>query len=153
MGFKAIILTPIKCGDIIPPCDLGFPRLVFQFPTLDYRDRKRSIAVCRAALQQYYARHLARTYDGVFLIDSDVVTDKATLEALIKKWEPGKTPCVNTKGGATGHIVASCCFLSRDDFLGVDFLESPDSCHCEKLPQPFYIDREATEVKYGRQRC
>lgn len=25
MGFKAIILTPIKCGDIIPPCDLGFP--------------------------------------------------------------------------------------------------------------------------------
>lgn len=152
MRFKPIILTPIKCGDIIPPCDLGFPRLVFQFQTLDYHERHRSISVCRAALQQYYARHLARQYDGVFLIDSDVVTDKATLEALIENWESGKTPCVNTKGGMTTHVVASCCFLSREDFLKVDFLDSPDSCHCTKLPEPFYIGRVATEVKYGRQR-
>ena len=153
MGFKPIILTPIKCGDIIPPCNLGFPRLLFQFPTLEYRDRQRTISVCRAALQQYYASHLAKKYNGVFLIDSDVVTDKGTLDTLIEKWEPGKTPCVNTKGCLTSHVIASCCFLSREDFLGVDFLESPDSCHCTKLPEPFYIDRTATEVKYGRQRC
>ena len=153
MRFKPIILTPIKCGDIIPPCDLGFPRLVFQFPTLEYQDRQRSIAVCRSALQQYYSRHLAKRYNGVFLIDSDVVTDKETLDALIENWEPGRTPCVNTKGGMTSHVIGSCCFLSREDFLGVDFLESPDSCHCAKLPEPFYIDRGATEVNYGRQRC
>lgn len=150
--FKPIILTPIKCGDIIPPCDLGFPRLVFQFPVLEYSTRQRSIEVCRAALQQYYARHLAKKYNSVFLIDSDVVADKETLEALVNEWKPGRTPCVSTKGGMTSHVIASCCFLSREDFLGVDFLDSPDSCHCTKLPQPFYIDLAATEVHYGRER-
>lgn len=144
---QAVILTPIHAGAIIPPGDLGFPRVFSELVPVSF-DRETNINANRSRIQEIYRTSLALQYPYVFLIDSDVVATKEQLLTLAAAWKPGYTPCLRTKAGETAHVVCACCFMRGTDYLKINYLEAPRVCQCRKLPHPFYIEGQASELKY-----
>ena len=145
-----VILTPIPSNVVVPPLKLNHPR-VFSSVSPFHVCREVNINASRARLQEYFRKNLYRDYEFVLLMDSDVEIGQAALDVLLKAWRNGTTPCVNTKGVSpkeTGHVVASCALLSREDYMEVDFMRNPYECQCLKLPNPFYVEGVAgTEIK------
>lgn len=135
----AVILTPIASGTIVPPGDLGFPRVFSEMSPIAM-EREININVNRARLQSIYRNKLYAKYKFVYLIDSDVVVSKEMLEQLASAWKQGSTPCILTKESDKGHTVCSCCFMAGVDYLKVDYMGKPRECQCLKLPSPFYVD-------------
>lgn len=143
----AIILTPIAPGTIVPPTDLGFPRVFSEMGPVAM-EREVNINVNRARLQSIYRNKLYAKYKFVYLIDSDVVVTKADLVRLADAWKQGTTPCILTKKNASGHVVCACCFMAGVDYLAVDYMSNPRQCQCYKLPSTFYVDGlKGREVK------
>lgn len=135
----AIILTPIAPGTIIPPTDLGFPRVFSEMGPVAM-EREVNINVNRARLQSIYRNKLYSKYKFVYLIDSDVVVTHEDLVRLADVWKQGSTPCILTKQSASGHVVCSCCFMCGSDYLKVDYMNNPRQCQCYKLPNPYYVE-------------
>lgn len=135
----AVILTPIAPGTVVPPGDLGFPRVFSEMGPVAM-EREVNINVNRARLQSIYRNKLYAKYKFVYLIDSDVVVTKEMLEQLASAWKQGTTPCILTKQSASGHVVCSCCYMAGVDYLKVDYMSNPRQCQCYKLPSPFYVD-------------
>lgn len=136
---SSIILTPIAPGTIIPPCDLGIPRVYSEMGPVAM-EREANININRARLQSIYRNKLYAMYKFVYLIDSDVVVTKEMLEQLASAWKQGTTPCILTKPSASGHVVCSCCYMAGVDYLAVDYMNNPRQCQCYKLPSPFYVN-------------
>lgn len=147
MDGNAIILTPVYPGAIIPPSDMGFPRVFSELAPIAVQ-REVNINANRSRLQELYRTRFAMKYKYVFLVDSDVVASHGQLARLAEAWEPGKTPCLRTKVGETAHVVGACCFMHGADYLKINYLEAPRVCQCRKLPNPFYIEGQASELKY-----
>lgn len=139
LNHSSIILTPVAPGTIIPPCDLGIPRVYSEMGPVAM-EREVNINVNRARLQSIYRNKLYSKYKFVYLIDSDVVVTKEALEQLADAWKQGTTPCILTKPTASGHTVCSCCFMCGADYLKVDYMHNPRQCQCMKLPHPFYVE-------------
>lgn len=135
----AVILTPIASGTVVPPGDLGFPRVFSECAAVDMA-REINININRDRLQGIYRSRLYSKYKFVYLIDSDVVVSKEDLEQLASAWKQGTTPCILTKPSASGHVVCSCCFMAGVDYLTVDYMSNPRQCQCYKLPSPFYVE-------------
>ena len=143
----AVILTPVAPGTIVPPVDLGFPRVFSECAGVDMA-REINININRDRLQSIYRTKLARKYKFVYLIDSDVVVTHDDLDKLAAAWKQGSTPCILTKESDQGHVVCSCCFMLGVDYLRVDYMSIPRQCQCYKLPAPFYVDGlKGKEVK------
>lgn len=136
---NCIILTPIAPCSIVPPCDLGVPRVFSESGKLDLA-REVNINISRTKLQSVYRTKLYRDYPFVILMDSDVVVTRGDLVRLADAWEPGKTPCIRTKRAEGDHVVCACCFMSGVDYIKVDYMGNPRECQCKKLPNPFYVD-------------
>lgn len=137
-----VILTPVPSNVVVPPLKLSYPR-VFSSVSTFHPCREVNINASRAQLQEYYRKNLAGQYDFVLLMDSDVVIDDVVVELMKMEWSKGTSPSCNTKGvpaSETGHVVTSCAILSRDDYIGVDFMKNPYECQCLKLPRPFYVE-------------
>lgn len=137
--YDAVILTPIAPGTVVPPQDLGYPRVFSECGAVDLA-REINININRDKLQSIYRTRLFKKYKFVFLIDSDVVVTKDDLDKLRAAWKQGTTPCILTKDSDSGHVVASCCFMSGSDYLRVDYMSQPRQCQCYKVPSPFYVD-------------
>lgn len=137
---NAIILTPVATGTVVPPCDLGYPRVFSEMvPVAAHRET--NINTNRARLQHIYRSRLAQDYPLVFLIDSDVVVSKSDLDALIENWKgAGTTACIDTKESHGAHICCACCLLSGEDYLQVKYFDNVTACQCTKLPGPYYVD-------------
>lgn len=143
----AVILTPIATGTVLPPVDLGFPRVYSECAPVDMA-REINININRDRLQGIYRSRLYRKYKYVYLIDSDVVVTHDDLVKLSEAWKPGTTPCILTKESDKGHTVCSCCFMTGADYLRVDYMSRPRECQCYKLPNPYYVDGlKGKEVK------
>lgn len=139
---KIIAATPIPPGGVLAPFTLGIPRIVSELaPSFNNTTREREINVNRHRLKNFVLSH-RREYDFVLLLDADVVVGPEILDRLMAAWKPGTTPCVNTKGGKTGHVIASCALISMEDYAGIDYLKDAELCQCLKVPNPFYIDYE-----------
>lgn len=136
---SSIILTPIAPGTIVPPTDLGFPRVFSEMGPVAM-EREVNINVNRARLQSIYRNKLYSKYKFVFLLDSDVVVTHEDLVRLADAWTQGTTPCILTKKNASDHVVCACCFMCGADYLKVDYMSAPRQCQCYKLPSPFYVD-------------
>lgn len=141
MDGDAIILTPVYAGAIVPPGDLGYPRVFSELAPITIQ-REVNINANRSRLQELYRTRLALKYPWVFLVDSDVVVSHGQLARLAEAWEPGRTPCLRTKALETSHVVCACCFMRGSDYLKVNYLERPNECQCLKLPGTFYVDGE-----------
>lgn len=140
MPGDAVILTPLSTGFPVPAGDLGFPRVFSECPAVS-SVREININVNRARLQNLYKSRLAHRYPYVYLIDADVVVTADDLVKLRCAWNgPGTTACINTKGGPTGHVVASCCFMSGNDYARVDYMVNAHECQCLKLPGTYYVE-------------
>ena len=139
LNSSSVILTPIAPGTIVPPTDLGFPRVFSEMGPVAM-EREVNINVNRARLQSIYRNKLYAKYKFVYLIDSDVVVTREDLEQLAAAWKQGTTPCIITKQSASGHVVCSCCFMCGADYLKVDYMGKPRECQCLKLPNPFYVE-------------
>ena len=87
----------------------------------------------------YISRYFSQ-YEFVLLMDSDVVVEKDAVDRLIAEWHPGVTPCINTKGCISDHVVTSCALVGRSDYGKVDYLTNLYECQCLKLPNPFYVE-------------
>ena len=138
---NAIILTPVATGTIVPPTDLGYPRVFSEMGAVS-NNREANINTNRARLQHVYRSRLAQDYPLVFLIDSDVVVTREDLDALIDNWNGrGTTACIDT-GNREGssHICCACCLLSGEDYLQVKYFDNVTACQCTKLPGPYYVD-------------
>lgn len=136
---NAVILTPVAPGTVIPPVDLGVPRVFSEMGPVDMA-REINININRDRLQSIYRSKLFRKYRFVFLIDSDVVVTREDLERLAGAWTQGTTPCILTKENAEGHVCCSCCYMCGVDYLRVDYMSNPRQCQCMKLPEPFYVE-------------
>lgn len=124
------------------PFVLGIPRIVSELaPSFHNTTREREINVNRHRLQNFVLSH-RREYDFVLLLDADVVVGADAVEKLMAAWKPGTTPCINTKGMLTGHVITSCALVSMNEYAAVDYLAQAEICQCHKLPAPFYIDYE-----------
>ena len=132
-----IALTPILPGTILQP--LPIPRVVSEMAAI-VAGREVNINMNRAKLQHLWLEHYYPLYEFALLIDSDVIMPSGGIDALMKAWKPGTTPCIKTKGVPTGHVVTACALIHRDDYRNVNYLERPFECQCLKLPKPFYID-------------
>ena len=137
--YDAVILTPVLPGTVIPPVDLGYPRVFSECGQVDMA-REINININRDKLQSIYRSRLFKKYKFVYLIDSDVVVTKEDLVKLSETWKQGTTPCILTKDSDSGHVVCSCCFMAGVDYLRVDYMSQPRQCQCYKLPAPFYVD-------------
>lgn len=134
-----IAVTPVAPGTVLAPFSLGIPRLVSELaPSVSVRER--NININRARLQKMFMREQFGKYEFVLLLDSDVVVDPEVLDKLMAAWKPGTTPCANTKGAETDHVVASCALIHRNDYADIDYLDKPGECQCLKVPNPFYVD-------------
>lgn len=138
---KIIAATPIPPGGILAPFTLGIPRVVSELAPTCHTTRERDINVNRFILQGKVLQH-RREYDFVLLLDADVVVGAGAVEKLMAAWKPGTTPCINTKGMPTGHVIASCALISMDDYANIDYLKDAELCQCLKVPHPFYIEYE-----------
>ena len=134
-----IALTPVAPGAILAPFTLGIPRMVSELAPMPSGVREIDININRHRLQRKFLS-LRRDFDFVLLIDSDVVITPDVLPALLASWKPGTTPCINTKGATTGHIITSCALVSVEDYSAINYLDRPDVCQCLKLPNPFYLE-------------
>lgn len=123
------------------PFTLGVPRVVSELAPSFHKTREREININRHRLQGFVLSH-RRDYEFVLLLDADVVVGADAVEKLMDAWAPGTTPCINTKGGKTGHVIASCALISMEDYAGIDYLKDAELCQCTKVPNPFYIDYE-----------
>lgn len=103
--------------------------------------REVEVNINRHRLQGFVLSH-RRDYDYVLLLDSDVIIGSDAVEKLMDAWQLGTTPCINTKGMPTGHVIASCALISMEDYAGIDYLKDAELCQCLKVPNPFYIDYE-----------
>lgn len=139
MEHNIIILTPVAPNTIVAPCALPYPRLFSEMvPALTIREA--NININRARLQRMYLMEHFTEYQYILLMDSDVVTDKESIDKLVAAWKPGTVPCINTKGFDTDHIVTSCALISPNDYEKVNYTEKLNQCQCRKLPNPFYVD-------------
>lgn len=136
---KIIVATPIPPGGILAPYTLGLPRVVSELAPSFHSMREVEININRHRLQFFVLQH-RREYDYVLLLDADVKVGADAVEKLMAAWEPGTTPCINTKGMSTGHVIASCALISMDDYSRIDYLKEARICQCLKVPNPFYID-------------
>lgn len=136
---KIIAATPVPPGGILAPFTLGIPRVVSEVAPSFHTTREREININRHRLQGFVLSH-RREYDFVLLLDADVVVGPEILDRLMDAWKPGSTPCINTKGCKTGHVIASCALISMEDYAGIDYLKDAELCQCLKVPNPFYID-------------
>lgn len=136
---KIIAATPIPPGGILAPYTLGLPRVVSEVAPSFHTTREREININRHRLQGFVLSH-RREYDFVLLLDADVVVGPEILEKLMAAWKPGTTPCINTKGMPTGHVIASCALISMEDYSNIDYLKDAQLCQCTKVPNPFYIE-------------
>ena len=138
---KIIAATPVPPGGILAPFTLGIPRIVSELAPSFHATREREININRHRLQGFVLSH-RREYEFVLLLDADVVVGPEILDKLMAAWKPGTTPCVNTKGVPTGHVIASCALISMNDYANIDYLKDAELCQCLKVPNPFYIDHE-----------
>ena len=138
---KIIAATPIPPGGILAPFTLGIPRIVSELAPSFHAMREVEVNINRHRLQGFVLSH-RRDYDYVLLLDSDVIIGSDAVEKLMDAWQPGTTPCINTKGMPTGHVIASCALISMEDYAGIDYLKDAELCQCLKVPNPFYIDYE-----------
>lgn len=138
---KIIAATPVPPGGILAPFTLGIPRIVSEVAPSFHATREREININRHRLQGFVLSH-RREFEFVLLLDADVVVGPEILDRLMDAWKPGTTPCVNTKGGKTGHVIASCALISMEDYANIDYLKDAELCQCTKVPNPFYIDYE-----------
>lgn len=138
---KIIAATPVPPGGILAPFTLGIPRIVSEVAPSFHTTREREININRHRLQGFVLSH-RREYEFVLLLDADVVAPREILDRLMSAWKPGTTPCVNTKGVKTGHVIASCALISMEDYANIDYLKDAELCQCCKVPHPFYIDYE-----------
>lgn len=136
---SVIALTPIAPGAILAPFTLGIPRMVSEMAPCGSGNREIDININRHRLQRKFLSN-RRSFDFVLLIDSDVEVGPEALDALLGAWKPCTTPCINTKGGPTNHIITSCALVSVEDYGKVNYLSEPGVCQCCKLPNPFYIE-------------
>lgn len=129
------------------PFTLGIPRIVSELAPSFHTTREREININRHRLQGFVLSH-RREFEHVLLLDADVVVGPEILDKLMAAWKPGTTPCINTKGMPTGHVITSCALVSMDEYATVNYLDHAEICQCRKLPNPFYIDYEG-----GIERC
>lgn len=141
MDGNAIILTPVYSGAIVPPSDMGYPRVFSELAPVAVQ-REVNINANRSRLQELYRTRFVLKYPWVYLVDSDVVASHGQLVRLAGAWRPGCTPCLRTKVSETAHVVCACCFMRGTDYLKIDYMEHPHECQCVKLPNPFYVDGE-----------
>lgn len=134
-----IAATPVPPGGILAPFTLGIPRVVSELAPSFHATREREININRHRLQGFVLSH-RREYEFVLLLDADVVVGPEILDLLMAAWKPGTTPCINTKGMPTGHVIASCALISMDDYAKIDYLKDAELCQCTKVPNPFYIE-------------
>lgn len=134
-----IAATPIPPGGILAPYTLGIPRVVSELSPSFHTTREREININRHRLQGFVLSH-RRDYEFVLLLDADVVVGSEILDKLVATWKPGTTPCINTKGGKTGHVIASCALVSMEDYAKIDYLKDAELCQCLKVPNPFYVE-------------
>ena len=134
-----VILTPIAPGTVVPPADLGIPRVFSECAPFDL-SREANINVNRARLQSLYRTKLHRKYPYVILMDSDVVVTKDDLVKLVEAWKPNTTPCIRTKRVDGDHVCCACCFMLGEDYIKVNYLEHPRQCQCLKVQNPYYVD-------------
>ena len=123
------------------PFVLGIPRIVSEVAPSFHTTREREININRHRLQGFVLQH-RREFEYVLLLDSDVEAGPDILDKLMDAWKPGTTPCINTKGMPTGHVITSCALISMEDYANIDYLEHAEICQCLKVPNPFYIDYE-----------
>ena len=136
-----IAATPVPPGGILAPFTLGIPRVVSELAPSFHATREHEININRHRLQGFVLNR-RRDYEFVLLLDADVIVSRDALGKLVDAWKPGTTPCVNTKGVKTGHVIASCALISMEDYANIDYLEHAELCQCLKVPKPFYIDYE-----------
>lgn len=136
---KIIAATPIPPGGILAPFTLGIPRVVSEVAPSFHTTREREININRHRLQGIVLAH-RREYGFVLLLDADVVVGPEILDRLMDAWNPGTTPCINTKGMPTGHVIASCALISMEDYANIDYLKDAELCQCTKVPNPFYVE-------------
>ena len=134
-----LVVTPIAPGTVLAPYSLGLPRLVSELAP-SVRCRELNININRARLQRMFMGDYFPLYEFVLLLDSDVVVTRETVDMLEKAWKPCTTPCANTKGHETDHVVASCALIHRTDYSRIDYLSNIYECQCKKVPSPFYVD-------------
>lgn len=121
------------------PYTLGLSRVVSELAPSFHSMRETEININRHRLQGFVLQH-RREYEFVLLLDADVVVGPEILDKLMAAWKPETTPCINTKGMPTGHVIASCALISMDDYANIDYLAEPSLCQCLKVPNPFYVD-------------
>lgn len=138
---KIIAATPVPPGGILAPFTLGIPRVISEVAPSFHATREREININRHRLQGFVLQH-RKEYGFVLLLDADVVVGADAVGKLMDVWKPGTTPCINTKGGKTGHVIASCALISMEDYANIDYLKDAELCQCLKVPNPFYIDYE-----------
>lgn len=136
-----IAATPIPPGGLLAPFTLGIPRVVSELAPSFHTTREREININRHRLQGFVLQH-RREFEYVLLLDSDVKAGPDILDKLMDAWKPGTTPCINTKGCKTGHVIASCALISMEDYANIDYLKDAELCQCLKVPHPFYIEYE-----------
>ena len=136
---KIIAATPVPPGGILAPFTLGIPRVVSEVAPSFHATREREININRHRLQGFVLQH-RREYEFVLLLDADVVVGADAVGKLMDAWKPGTTPCINTKGMPTGHVITSCGLIAMQEYANVDYLKDAELCQCLKLPNPFYID-------------
>lgn len=136
---RLLILTPIAPKTIIAPAPLAYPRLISELaPSVSIRDE--NININWARLQHIFMRDYYTDFDFLLLLDSDVVITNDDVEKLGAAWKMHTTPCVNTKGGETTHIITSCALMHKCDFETINYLVDMDMCPCSKMPNPFYVE-------------
>lgn len=128
------------------PYTLGLPRVISELAPSFHSMREVEININRHRLQGFVLSH-RREYDHVLLLDADVIIGVDAVEKLMAAWKPGTTPCINTKGMSTGHVIASCALISMNDYVEIDYLQNADICQCTKVPNPFYINYEGGTEK------
>ena len=145
-----LIVTTITSNTVIPPGGYKYPRI---FGMTDFQSEFREVRINanRETLKTRIA-HEFPFLDIVILMDSDVVTDNDTLDYLVSQVSEGRTPCVYTKGDkatrdSNDHVCAALCAVTMKDYINVDYMQNAGGCQCSKLPNPYYIDGNAYEMR------
>lgn len=123
------------------PFTLGISRIVSELAPSFHSMRETEININRHRLQGLVLAH-RKEYEFVLLLDADVEVGADAVGKLMDAWKPGTTPCINTKGMPTGHVITSCALVSMQEYAGINYLERAELCQCLKLPNPFYIEYE-----------
>lgn len=155
-GVISLILTPMLPGTTFHPsvvsgvASVGASWLISQHSAdVSCGHREVDINYNRHQLQKQARLLKPKPSDILLLLDSDVVCNKAAIDAICDRLLRSDCICVAAKTqGETDHVLAACAAIRWEHYELLRFWHDADECQCKKIARLGKIEYAENAICY-----